>query len=543
MEPRDRVDGALVRAWAQAAATAVGAARARIDAVNVFPVPDTDTGTNLSLTVTGGATAALAEPEGAGAGEVARAFAHGALLSARGNSGVILSQYLDGFARALPGTATAADVVRALDAAATAAHEAVADPQEGTVLTLAREVAGSAAGHVRAGRTLAGVLDGAVGDGQRALARISAGHPVLRRARVVDAGACGLLVLLGALGAVVAGDEGSLDLGWLPTSGVGAGQRAGRGLGHGTDLECELVADPGAARGGAFEVMVVVRGTGDLGGPLRAGLSEIGDSVAVVGADGLWQVHVHTDDPAAAMEAAGLGGRGRRDAAVVRSTMRPATGVQAPPVVACTGSAGLAAAHAQAGAVVVLRGDAPVDTAVLTRALDDATESAGGAAPALLLPGDEATGVLARGLAEMLARAPGAGAVRVLDATDELRVTVAVTLLLAGGGHGDDGAVDIGARCARALSRLRTAVVQEPSADAALRALDGLHGPDGPRATGDPGTAAVLDGRVLTVLVGPQVSAGERAELAGRLSGEQPGLEVLGAGVVEAGPAFWLGLD
>src|SRR5689334_2566370 len=90
------LDAGAVRAWAAAACSALDAARDRIDAVNVFPVADSDTGTNVLLTVTGGAEAvALVDPD-AGAPEVARAFARGALLSARGNSGVIVSQYLTG---------------------------------------------------------------------------------------------------------------------------------------------------------------------------------------------------------------------------------------------------------------------------------------------------------------------------------------------------------------------------------------------------------------------------------------------------------------
>ena len=128
----------------------------RIDAVNVFPVADSDTGTNVLLTVVGGADAVDARPGGRGGGrDVARAFARGAMRAARGNSGVIVSQYLTGFARALPDAGgTRATSRTRLAVAARAAREATAEPQEGTVLTLADVVAARAATAADAGADL-----------------------------------------------------------------------------------------------------------------------------------------------------------------------------------------------------------------------------------------------------------------------------------------------------------------------------------------------------------------------------------------------------
>ncbi len=175
----DRLEAGAVRAWALASHAALAGSRERIDAVNVFPVPDTDTGTNVLLTVTGGVDALTAAPPVAGEDvrDVARLFARGALHAARGNSGVILSQYLTGFAQALPADAAAADVARCLGSAARAARESMQEPQEGTILTLADAVARSAETAADAGADLTTMLDSVVADAHLALAGISAEPP------------------------------------------------------------------------------------------------------------------------------------------------------------------------------------------------------------------------------------------------------------------------------------------------------------------------------------------------------------------------------
>ena len=123
-----------------------------------------------------------------------RLFARGAMRSARGNSGIIVSQYLTGFAHGLPSPLAPADVAQCLAAAARAARGSMQEPQEGTILTLADEVARSAATASDAGADLATMLGSVVADAHHALAAISAEHPVLRAAHVLDAGACALLV-------------------------------------------------------------------------------------------------------------------------------------------------------------------------------------------------------------------------------------------------------------------------------------------------------------------------------------------------------------
>ncbi|WP_219460951.1 DAK2 domain-containing protein, partial [Nonomuraea rhizosphaerae] len=156
------LDPPAVRRWARLAADALGGARAEIDALNVFPVADGDTGTNLHLTVLSAAEAVEALPDDVDAAVVWQTLSYGALIGARGNSGVIVSQALRGLAEVLKDGS--ADLRAGLSRAATLAREAVARPVEGTVLSVLEaaaraaqeaggglaEVAGRAAGAARA---------------------------------------------------------------------------------------------------------------------------------------------------------------------------------------------------------------------------------------------------------------------------------------------------------------------------------------------------------------------------------------------------------
>ncbi|MDQ1616197.1 MAG: fatty acid kinase, partial [Actinomycetota bacterium] len=202
--PAALLEAAAVRAWAIAGRDALAAAREEIDELNVYPVPDGDTGTNLHLTVAA-AVAELDESAGTGcsAGRVLAVLAHGALLGARGNSGVILSQVFRGLSDAVGDDAVdGARLATALGKAATAAYEAVGRPVEGTMLTVTRVAAEAAAG---AGTELGAVVVAAADGAREALARTPEQLEVLRRAGVVDAGGRGVCVLLDALQEVVTG--------------------------------------------------------------------------------------------------------------------------------------------------------------------------------------------------------------------------------------------------------------------------------------------------------------------------------------------------
>jgi hypothetical protein len=337
------LDARAVRRWAVCALAALGQAREEIDALNVYPVPDGDTGTNLYLTVEAACAAALALPAHAGLRAVAEAFARGALLGARGNSGVIVAQYLRGWAEELSEIETldGPAVKRAVRRADEQAWQAVGRPVEGTILSVSRAAAEAAEG---AGDRLPDVVAAVAVAAREALARTPEQLDVLRRAGVVDAGGRGLVVLFDTLDALVAGR--SLRRTTRREVGV---------LLPAADLDdCRPQGD---GEGPAYEVMYLLDAPADRLPGLRETLEKLGDSVAVVGGAGLWHVHVHVDDPGAAVEAGIESGRPHRvrithfaDSLAARARPVPKVSVG---LVACAAGPGLAALFEQAGAVVV----------------------------------------------------------------------------------------------------------------------------------------------------------------------------------------------
>jgi DAK2 domain fusion protein YloV len=293
----DLLDAAAVRRWCRLATEALGRTRAEIDALNVFPVPDGDTGTNLHLTVLAASEAVDRLPGDAGAAAAWRALAEGALLGARGNSGVILSQILRGMSEVLGGGGRLAEALRH---ASRLADRAVAHPAPGTMLSVLRTVAGSCPDDGEPG-----AVAWAVAERSRvALRETTAQLEVLARNGVVDAGAAGLCVILEALAAVAS--EEFPQRYEVPQRTVPEGA-------------CEPSAAEGA--GGAYEVMYLIDADEDAVTALRAELDRLGDSLVVVGGEGLWNVHVHTDDAGPAIEAGVRAGRPHR----IRVTyLRPA---------------------------------------------------------------------------------------------------------------------------------------------------------------------------------------------------------------------------
>lgn len=282
----------LVRDWAHHARAGLAAARSHIDALNVFPVPDGDTGTNLYFTLDSAASAVddCCEKASSGAAEAAEALATGALLGARGNSGVILSQILRGMADVLASTGDvpldASAVHALLQRGAELAYQAVAHPVEGTILTVMRvaaEAAGAAA--AEAGADAVSTLDAAVVGAEDALSRTPMMLEALRMAGVVDAGGQGLVVVLAALQAAVSGVSRPTAMAQGASPTVPAEQAAGR------------------YSGPAYEVMYLLTADDDAVTGLRGALDELGDSLVIVGGQGLWNVHVHVDDAGAAIEA------------------------------------------------------------------------------------------------------------------------------------------------------------------------------------------------------------------------------------------------
>ena len=167
---------------------------AEVDALNVFPVPDGDTGKNMGMTLGGGV--ARTDPAGADVGDYMRAFSRNALLSARGNSGVILSQFIRGIAKAAEdaGTLTPALFAAACRRGAEQAYRAVSKPVEGTILTLMREGADYLGAHEFA--DFEACFEGLVNQQREALARTPEQLAVLKEAGVVDSGGAGLVCIL-----------------------------------------------------------------------------------------------------------------------------------------------------------------------------------------------------------------------------------------------------------------------------------------------------------------------------------------------------------
>lgn len=271
-----------------------------INRLNVYPVPDGDTGTNMSRTL----DAVVAELEKAEAdmGPTCAAISHGSLMGARGNSGVILSQVLRGLSSALKEVpvATPEQVANALREASVAAYSAVLKPVEGTILTVVRETAEAAVSAAGNGVALADTLRRAREAGRDALARTPEMLPVLKDAGVVDAGGAGFLLFMDSLLHVVDDEP-------LPEPTVVAGPTSEQldavmARGAGDD-----VVDVSELR---YEVMFLLNLDDAKQRDFMEAWGAIGDSIVVVGGDGLFNCHVHTNDIGAAIEAPlTLGGR------------------------------------------------------------------------------------------------------------------------------------------------------------------------------------------------------------------------------------------
>ncbi|MEU2285660.1 DAK2 domain-containing protein [Streptomyces sp. NPDC013178] len=369
--PQTFFDALAVRTWCGLALRALGRAREEIDAINVYPVADGDTGTNLYLTVESAATAVEAVFSGYEAGsapagspslaDAARAMAHGALIGARGNSGTILAQLLRGMAQVLAAEGEAAhtdaDGLRlALRRAADSARGAVAHPVEGTVLSVASAAADAAEG---AEGDCGTVARAAYRGACAALAATPGQLAVLERAGVVDAGGRGLVAVLAALVETFTGERPGVP---VPS---GADTHACVGTaGPLESAEAEACgADQAADEGGpAFEVIYLLEAEDAAVDRLRQRLDALGDSLVVVGGDGLWNVHVHVDDAGAAVEAGVEAGRPYRirithfgaDDVHARGGERPPRERAQRAVVAVVPGEGLAGLYAEAGATTVL---------------------------------------------------------------------------------------------------------------------------------------------------------------------------------------------
>jgi uncharacterized protein len=304
MTTLDRLEADHVRSVVLQFRDALRSHQEVVNRLNVYPVPDGDTGTNMALTL----ESVVAELEGADAdlASTCKAISHGSLMGARGNSGVILSQILRGLATTFARGATEdeavdpATVAAALAAAADGAYGAVMRPVEGTILTVVRACADAALERAAdASCTLVEVLDVACTAGREALDRTPELLPVLKEAGVVDAGGAGLMLLLDAALHVVDGRP------------VPEPPEVAPAAAHLSDAVATVHAE-GDVSDLRYEVMYFLEAPDETVPAFKDVWAGIGDSIVVVGGDGIWNCHIHTDDIGAAIEAALDCGRPRK---------------------------------------------------------------------------------------------------------------------------------------------------------------------------------------------------------------------------------------
>ncbi len=289
---RETIDGLSFQRMVIHAAAAINIQKQHINELNVFPVPDGDTGTNMGLTIST-AAAEMQKTKTETVGEAAALMASALLRGARGNSGVILSLLFRGFSKAVKDkdVIDGRDLAVALDYGVAAAYKAVMKPAEGTILTVSRLAAATAAATARENNNAEAVLAAAIQEGQVALADTVNQNPVLKKAGVVDAGGKGFLIIL----------QGMLD------------SLRGEPLPEGSE-EVHVSAAKEKADFGGFSTeeikfgycteFICSRDNKKDPEVLRAFLSAMGDSLVLVDDDDIIKVHVHTNNPGRALEEA-----------------------------------------------------------------------------------------------------------------------------------------------------------------------------------------------------------------------------------------------
>jgi hypothetical protein len=330
-EPLREVDGDALLVGLRSSLAWLQANQEQVNDLNVFPVPDGDTGSNMYLTMRSAVEDAQAAPVPSSAGSVMRAAAHGSLMGARGNSGVILSQIFRGFAQAV-GDRERLDApafAECLSEGARVAYKAVMKPTEGTILTVVREAAEAAQRAAASSFDIRVVLDETVREAHTAVERTIDQLAVLRDAGVVDAGGFGLAVILEGLTRAVGEGEGTPQRPHLvgerrsgeprvrrpdepaatPEDETAAAPAKEAVVRSGAGAPAAARTGPGRRRGAAavarreegwgYCTEFMISGPGLDVEAIREELSALGESSLVVGDGDLVRVHIHTSDPAA----------------------------------------------------------------------------------------------------------------------------------------------------------------------------------------------------------------------------------------------------
>ncbi len=257
-----------------------------VNALNVFPVPDGDTGINMALTM-GSAVKNIAGKESVA--EIAKTVSNGALMGARGNSGVILSQIFRGFSQGVgkKEALDANDFAIAMRRGVDLAYKAVMRPVEGTILTVCKHMALAASAAATEGADIIGLLERVLAEGQKALDNTPNQLPVLKQAGVVDAGGKGLLTIFEGGYRRLLGEEFSYEEGEAKAS------AAPKEAGIGTEgLETASIQYP-------YCTELIVKGKNIPLEKIQAFLKDKGDSQVAVGDASLVKIHIHTKDPGA----------------------------------------------------------------------------------------------------------------------------------------------------------------------------------------------------------------------------------------------------
>lgn len=286
------IGGAMLKEMFLTGAALLEKNRAYIDSLNVFPVPDGDTGTNMSMTMQS-AVKEIQNCKGTNVSDIAAAASLGALKGARGNSGVILSQILRGFARALSGKEEMVpeNFAAALTTGTEAAYKAVMKPKEGTMLTVARMMAEAVTKEANEGANLYKLIDVMIDEGERALLLTPELLPVLKEAGVVDSGGKGLVTILRGFKMVIDGEE--VDE-YVPAPQQNTAEITGNE--EGADLEALDDIEFGYCTEFFIIHLDESFSEADLD-KLREKLMKIGDSVVVAHDSDFIKIHVHSNCP------------------------------------------------------------------------------------------------------------------------------------------------------------------------------------------------------------------------------------------------------
>ena len=286
-----RVDGVLFKRGLYGSRAWLTANRERVNQLNVFPVPDGDTGTNMLLTLES-AIEEIANEDSSDLSVVSGRVAHGALMGARGNSGVILSQVLRGFSQGV-GDATSVDtqqLARGFEEATSVAYRGVTKPTEGTILTVARRVSEAAVAKAASITDVAEMMEIVVNAAQRAVDETPSQLAVLREAGVVDAGGYGLMIILEGFLKTVKGQEipGSVPIPAATGASAAAAPAAAKVGAHALETPEE---------GWGFCTEFLIEAPKKSFAMVREELTQLGNSAVIVGDDKLVRVHIHTLDP------------------------------------------------------------------------------------------------------------------------------------------------------------------------------------------------------------------------------------------------------